>query len=80
MTSLNPFFAAGWAAGIVQAVIKKPKVGDLEDLPEALATMKAFRANPVIRILLVVALANLGSIIGTPLAGIWIGARSVSGG
>jgi pheromone shutdown-related protein TraB len=77
LTSLNPFIAAGWVAGIVQAVIKRPKVSDLEDLPEALATMKAFRANPVIRILLVVALANLGSIIGTPLAGIWIGVRSV---
>ena len=80
LTSLNPFFAAGWAAGIVQAVIKKPKVGDLEDLPDALATMKTFRASPVIRILLVVALANLGSLVGTFLAGAWIGARSVGGG
>jgi pheromone shutdown-related protein TraB len=77
LTSLNPFFAAGWVAGIVQAVIKKPKVSDLEDLPDALATWKAFRANPVIRILMVVALANLGSMVGTPLAGIWIGVRSV---
>lgn len=77
LTSLNPFFAAGWVAGIVQAVIKKPKVSDLEDLPEAIATMKGFWTNPVTRILLVVALSNLGSMVGTPLAGIWIGARSV---
>lgn len=77
LTSLNPFFAAGWVAGIVQAVIKKPKVSDLEDLPDAIATMKGFWTNPVTRILLVVALANLGSMVGTPLAGIWIGARSV---
>jgi len=77
LTSLNPFLAAGWVAGIVQALIKKPKVSDLEDLPEAIATWKGFWTNPVTRILLVVALANLGSVIGTWIAGIWIGARSV---
>ncbi len=77
LTSLNPFFAAGWVAGIVQALIKRPRVSDLEDLPEAIGTMKGFWSNPVTRILLVVALANVGSVIGTYVAGIWIGARSV---
>ncbi len=77
ITSLNPFLAAGWFAGLVQAVIKKPKVSDLENLPEATTTLKGFWANPVIRILLVVALANLGSVIGTHVAGLWIGVRSV---
>jgi pheromone shutdown-related protein TraB len=77
LTSLNPFLAAGWVAGIVQAMIKKPKVSDLEDLPEALATFKGFWTNPAIRVLLVVALANLGSSLGTYVAGFWIGARSV---
>jgi pheromone shutdown-related protein TraB len=76
-TSLNPFVAAGWVAGVVQAVIKKPKVSDLEALPEAIATMKGFWMNPVTRILLVVALANLGSVLGTWIAGVWIGARTV---
>ncbi len=77
LTSLNPFFAAGWVAGIVQALIKKPKVSDLENLPDAIGTMRGFWSNPVTRILLVVALANVGSVIGTYVAGIWIGARSV---
>ena len=79
LTSLNPFFAAGWVAGIVQAVIKKPKVSDLEDLPDAISTMKGFWTNPVTRILLVVALANVGSVVGTYVAGTWIAARSISG-
>lgn len=70
LTSLNPFFAAGWVAGIVQAMIKKPKVSDLEDLPDAIGTMKGFWANPVTRILLVVVLANVGSGIGTYIAGV----------
>jgi pheromone shutdown-related protein TraB len=77
LTSLNPFLAAGWVAGIVQAVIKKPKVSDLEALPDAIATLKGFWTNPAIRVLLVVALANVGSMIGTYAAGFWIGARSV---
>lgn len=77
ITSLNPFLAAGWFAGLTQALIKRPKVSDLENLPEALGSLKAFWANPVIRILLVVALANVGSVIGTHVAGVWIGIRSV---
>ncbi len=77
LTSLNPLIAAGWVAGIVQAAIKKPKVSDLEDLPEAIGTIKGFWTNPVTRILLVVALANVGSMVGTYIAGVWIAARSV---
>jgi pheromone shutdown-related protein TraB len=77
ITSLNPLLAAGWIAGIVQALIKRPKISDLEDLPDAIATFKGFWSNPVTRILLVVALANVGSFLGTSIAGAWIAARSV---
>ncbi len=77
ITTLHPLLAAGWIAGIVQAIVKKPKVSDLEDLPEAIATIKGFWTNPVTRILLIVALANIGSSIGFYVAGVWIGARSV---
>jgi len=77
ITTLHPLIAAGWVAGIVQAFIKRPKVSDLEDLPQAIATMKGFWTNPVTRILLVVALANLGGMIGTYVAGTWIAARSM---
>jgi pheromone shutdown-related protein TraB len=77
ITTLHPLLAAGWVAGLVQAFIKRPKVSDLESLPDAIATIKGFWTNPVTRILLVVALANLGGAIGTYVAGFWIGARSV---
>ncbi|MBN1507045.1 MAG: TraB/GumN family protein [Sedimentisphaerales bacterium] len=77
ITTLHPLIAAGWVAGLVQAFIKRPKVSDLENLPDAIATIKGFWTNPVTRILLVVALANLGGAIGTYVAGFWIGARSV---
>ncbi len=77
ITSLNPFLAAGWFAGIVQAILKRPKVSDLENLPDVTTSLKSFWTNPVIRILLVVALANVGSMIGTYVAGFWVAARSV---
>lgn len=77
LTSLNPLIAAGWVAGLVQAWVKKPTVEDLEDLPEAITTVRGFWSNPVCRILLVVVLANLGSTLGTFIAGSWIAARAI---
>ncbi|MFW6142979.1 MAG: TraB/GumN family protein, partial [Desulfovermiculus sp.] len=75
LTSLNPTIAAGWVAGLVQAWVKKPTVADLEDLPRALGSVRSFWLNPVCRILLVVVLANLGSSLGTFVAGSWIASR-----
>jgi pheromone shutdown-related protein TraB len=75
LTSLNPMIAAGWVAGLVQAGVKKPTVADLEELPSAILTVKGFWMNPVSRILLVVVLANLGSSLGTFIAGSWIAVR-----
>ncbi len=75
LTSLNPMVAAGWVSGLVQAMVKKPTVKDMEDLPNAIVTVKGFWMNPVSRILLVVALANLGSSLGTFIAGGWIAGR-----
>jgi pheromone shutdown-related protein TraB len=77
ITTLHPLIAAGWVAGLVQAFIKRPKVSDLESLPDAITSFKGFWINPVTRILLVCALANVGSMIGTYVATFWIGARSV---
>ncbi|MBP7009158.1 MAG: TraB/GumN family protein [Kiritimatiellae bacterium] len=75
ITTLHPALAAGWVAGLVQAWLRPPSVGDFEALPEAMESMSAFFRNPVIRILLVVALTNIGSSIGTFVAIPWIAAR-----
>ena len=75
LTSLNPFIAAGWVAGVVQAWARKPTVSDFEDLPNAIVSLRGFWTNPVTRVLLVVALANLGSMLGTFISGSWIAAR-----
>jgi pheromone shutdown-related protein TraB len=76
LTSLNPMVAAGWVAGVVQAVVRKPKVSDFKNLPEAIKSVKGFWGNPVIKILMVTVLANLGSSLGTFIAGTWIATRT----
>lgn len=69
LSSLNPLMAAGWFAGIVQAYFKRPSVADFESLREDVFHIKGFWKNNVTRILLVVALANIGSVLGTVIAG-----------
>ncbi|MHA6250313.1 TraB/GumN family protein [Oceanobacillus sp. CAU 1775] len=69
-TSLNPFLAAGWFAGFVQAWVKKPVVRDFENLSDDVTSLKGFWNNKVTRVLLVIVLANLGSSLGTFVAGI----------
>lgn len=69
ITSLNPFLAAGWFAGFVQAVVRKPSVGDFERISEDVTTVRGFWQNKVSRILLIVILANIGSSIGTFIGG-----------
>jgi pheromone shutdown-related protein TraB len=75
LTTLHPLLAAGWFAGLVQAWIKSPTVEDLETLPEAITSIRGFWRHPVTRILLVVALTNLGASLGTFLAGGLIASR-----
>ena len=68
ITSLNPLLAAGWFAGIVEAMVRKPRVEDFENLGN-ITTFRDFFRNRVTKILLVVALTNLGSSFGTFIGG-----------
>ncbi len=72
ITSLNPLLAAGWFAGLVEALIRKPKVKDFEDIAQDTSTVKGFWKNRVTRILLVVVFANVFSSIGTIISGLGI--------
>jgi pheromone shutdown-related protein TraB len=62
-TSLNPTLAAGWFAGLVEAKMRKPTMADMEYIE--LESYRGFFSNKVVRVLMVTALANLGSVIGT---------------
>ena len=67
ITSLNPAIAAGWVAGYVEAKLRTPVIKDFKGLSK-IDSLKDFWNNRVIRLLMVVALANLGSMIGTIVA------------
>jgi pheromone shutdown-related protein TraB len=69
LTSLNPTIAAGMVTGLVESWIRKPRVSDLENLRFDITTLKGWFRNPATRILLVFFLSNLGSAIGTWVAG-----------
>jgi pheromone shutdown-related protein TraB len=68
LTSLNPMIAAGWVSGLVEALLRKPKVRDFENLPQDISSIKGFWKNKITRILLVVVFTNIGSSIGTFIA------------
>ena len=68
LTSLNPAVAAGWVAGYVEAKIRPPLVKDFQNLSK-IDSFKDFWSNKVIKLLLIVALANVGSMFGTIIAG-----------
>ena len=72
LTSLNPTIAAGMVTGLVESWLRKPRIADLENLRFDITTVKGWFRNPATRILLVFFLSNLGSAIGTWVAGLRI--------
>jgi pheromone shutdown-related protein TraB len=68
-TVLHPFLACGWFAGLVEAFIRKPTVDDIENVPKVILSVKGFFKNRFLRIILIVAMANIGASIGTFIAG-----------
>lgn len=69
LTSLNPLLAAGWFAGLSEAYIRRPNVEDFEKLPQDITSLSGFWKNKFTHVLLVVALSNLGSTVGTIVGG-----------
>ena len=74
ITSLNPMLAAGWFAGLVQLKVAEPSTRDLQDFLK-LDQLSLFWQNKVGRVLLVTALANVGSSLGA-----WIAGSAIIGG
>jgi pheromone shutdown-related protein TraB len=70
-TALNPMIAAGWFAAIVEAKIRKPAPGDFRKIFEA-GTLTEMWKVPLFRVVLVAAIANIGSTLGTILYFVFI--------
>ncbi len=66
-TSLHPAIAAGWFAAIVETKVNPPLVMDFEKL-SSVSSIGGFYKNKVTHILIVTALVNIGSTIGTIVA------------
>lgn len=64
MTTLNPFVAAGWFAGMVEAWKLKPTVSDLKGLASA-DSFSQMMENRLFKVIFVAALSNLGAMAGT---------------
>jgi pheromone shutdown-related protein TraB len=70
-TSLNPMIHAGWIGAYVEAKVRKPPMSDFRKIYEA-DSLTAMSKIPLFRVVLVAALANLGSLLGTVLYFIFV--------
>ena len=91
LTSLNPFLAAGWFAGLTEAHVRKPSLEDAKTML-SVESLGELLNNRLFKVIFVAALANLGSIAGTFIGAyivwqqlgiavqdIWIGLESAFG-
>ena len=69
LTSLNPTVGAGMVTGAVEAWLRKPRVADFESLRDDVIHLSGWWKNRVARVFLVFFLSNLGSAVGTWVAG-----------
>ncbi len=65
ITTLHPLIAAGWVAGLTEASLRKPQVKDFLALADDITTLYGFVRNKITRILLLVAVVNLTTSVGT---------------
>ena len=68
ITSMNPTIGVGMFTGLLEAVLRKPRVIDLENLGDDILSVKGFFRNRVTHILVVFFLSSVGSAIGTFIA------------
>lgn len=65
ITSMNPTIGVGFVTGLLEAVLRKPRVADFEGLQGDLMSFRGFFRNRLTRVLLVFFFSSLGSAIGT---------------
>ena len=63
-TTFPPLLAAGWVAGLVEAVLRKPRVSDFERIVDDISSFRGAWTNRVSRIILIMAFTNITSALG----------------
>jgi len=71
MTSLNPMLHAGWIGAYIEARVRKPPITDFRKIYETESLSEMARI-PLFKVVLVAALGNLGSLLGTVLYFIFV--------
>lgn len=71
MTSLNPMLHAGWIGAYVEARVRKPPITDFRKIYET-ESLREMARIPLFKVVLVAALGNLGSLLGTVLYFIFV--------
>lgn len=67
-TSMNPTIGVGMVSGLIEAVLRKPRVSDFESLQDDILSVRGFFRNRLTHILLVFLFSTIGSAIGTFIA------------
>lgn len=67
ITTLHPALAAGWFAAAVEAYVRAPTTKDFQGLSNV-KRLREFFTNPVLRVVMVAAFANLGAMAGVFIA------------
>ena len=65
ITSMNPTIGVGIVSGLLEAVLKKPRVTDFETLHDDIVSIRGFYRNRFTHVLLVFFFSTIGSAIGT---------------
>jgi len=68
IATLHPLIATGWVAGLAEATLRKPQVKDFLSLTSDITSIRGFFRNKITRILLLIAIVNLTTSVGTFLA------------
>ncbi len=72
VTSLNPTIGVGMVSGLLEYLLRNPRIRDIENLNSDIISLKGWYRNRITRILLVFFLSSLGSSIGTMVAIPWL--------
>ena len=65
ITTFTPFLGVGMFSGVIQVLLKKPRVSDAEALLDDVGSLKGFYKNRITRSLLVFFLTQMGGAAGT---------------
>ena len=72
ITSMNPTIGVGIVTGLLEAVLRKPRVRDFETLQDDMLSLKGFYRNRITHVLVVFLLSSIGSAVGTFIGIPWL--------